>query len=45
LQAATEPLIDNLRSRILPKGHHVSETRRSMTYFRIDENGQFQIGG
>jgi glycine/D-amino acid oxidase-like deaminating enzyme len=45
LQAATEPLNDDLRSRILPKGHHVSETRRSMTYFRIDENGRFQIGG
>jgi glycine/D-amino acid oxidase-like deaminating enzyme len=27
------------------KGHHISETRRSMIYFRIDENGQFQIGG
>ena len=45
LQTATEPLNDDLRSRILPKGHHVSETRRSMTYFRIDENGWFQIGG
>jgi glycine/D-amino acid oxidase-like deaminating enzyme len=28
LQAATEPLVDDLRSRILPKGHHVSETRQ-----------------
>jgi glycine/D-amino acid oxidase-like deaminating enzyme len=45
LQVATEPLVDDLRSRILPKGHHVSETRRSMTYFRIGENGRFQIGG
>lgn len=45
LQTATEPLSDALRSRILPGGHHVSETRRAMTYFRIDENGRFQIGG
>jgi glycine/D-amino acid oxidase-like deaminating enzyme len=45
LQTATEPLSDDLRARILPNGHHVSETRRVMTYFRIDENGRFQIGG
>jgi len=45
LQSASEPLPDRLRARILPHGHHVSETRRTMVYFRIDENGRFQIGG
>ncbi len=45
LQSATEPLSEDLRARILPYGHHVSETRRAMVYFRIDENGRFQIGG
>ena len=45
LQTATEPLSDDLLKQILPNGHHVSETRRIMTYFRIDEGGRFQIGG
>jgi glycine/D-amino acid oxidase-like deaminating enzyme len=45
LQSATEPLPEALRQKILPNGHHVSETRRVMTYFRIDETGRFQIGG
>jgi len=45
LQTATEPLPLDVRSRILPHGHHVSETRRSMVYFRIDEAGRFLIGG
>ena len=45
LQTATEPLSDDLLKHILPNGHHVSETRRIMTYFRIDEGGRFQIGG
>ena len=45
LQSATEPLPEALRAQILPAGHHVSETRRAMVYFRIDENGRFQIGG
>ncbi|MCR9214908.1 MAG: FAD-binding oxidoreductase [Proteobacteria bacterium] len=45
LQSATEPLPEALRQKILPRGHHVSETRRVMTYFRIDETGRFQIGG
>ncbi len=45
LQAATEPLPESIRAGILPEGHHVSETRRVMLYYRIDENGRFQIGG
>ena len=45
LQTATEPLSDDLLKQILPKGYQVSETRRTMTYFRIDEGGRFQIGG
>lgn len=45
LQTASEPLPEAIRSTILPRGHHVSETRRVMTYYRIDENGRFQIGG
>ena len=45
LQSATAPLQDDIRRSILPGGHHVSETRNSMVYFRIDETGRFQIGG
>jgi len=45
LQTATEPLPENIKSAILPFGHHVSETHRVMVYYRIDENGRFQIGG
>ncbi len=45
LQSATAPLPDDIRRSILPGGHHVSETRNSMVYFRIDEAGRFLIGG
>jgi glycine/D-amino acid oxidase-like deaminating enzyme len=44
-QTATEPLSLALRDQILSRGHHVSDTRNNMAYFRIDEQGRFQIGG
>lgn len=45
LQSATAPLAEEIRRTILPGGHHVSDTRNSMVYFRVDETGRFQIGG
>jgi glycine/D-amino acid oxidase-like deaminating enzyme len=45
LQASTRPLSDEILATLLPRGHHLSDTRRSMIYCRIDETGRFQIGG
>lgn len=45
LQAATSVLPQEIRAHLLPGGHHVSDTRRVMNYFRVDETGRFQIGG
>jgi len=45
LQTATEPLTEEAAAKILPFGHHVSETRRAMVYFRRDADGRFLIGG
>jgi len=45
LQSATAPLPEEIRKTILPQGHHVSDTRHGMVYFRIDETGRFTIGG
>lgn len=44
-QSATAPLGDNLRRSILPRGHHVSEARNSMVYYRLSPDGRFMIGG
>ncbi len=44
-QAATRPLGDNHRRAILPRGHVVSDTRRLITYFRLDPAGRLVIGG
>jgi len=45
LQAATVPLPKDVLARLLPYGHHLSDTRRAMIYCRIDETNRFQIGG
>jgi glycine/D-amino acid oxidase-like deaminating enzyme len=44
-QVATEPLPDGLRSRILPKGHVGSDTRRLLKYFCLTPEGRFVMGG
>ncbi|MEQ9488935.1 MAG: FAD-binding oxidoreductase [Alphaproteobacteria bacterium] len=43
-QCATAPLSDNLRKSILTEGHGVSETRRVLSYFRLDSEGRFLLG-
>lgn len=45
LQIATEPLPENLRAMILPRGHVVSDTRRLLLYFRLNEEGRLVFGG
>jgi len=45
LVTASKPLPETILKTILPKGHHVSDTRRNMIYCKIDENGRFVIGG
>lgn len=44
-QSATAPLSDNLRRSVLPHGHHVSEARNAMVYYRLSPDGRFMIGG
>jgi glycine/D-amino acid oxidase-like deaminating enzyme len=44
-QIATEPLPEELGSRILPRGHVASDTRKLLRYFRRDANGRFLMGG
>jgi glycine/D-amino acid oxidase-like deaminating enzyme len=44
-QVATEPLSDALRSRILPKGHVSSDTRRLLKYFCMTPEGRLVVGG
>jgi glycine/D-amino acid oxidase-like deaminating enzyme len=44
-QIATEPLSDELRSRILPKGHVSSDTRRLLKYFCMSPEGRLVMGG
>ena len=43
--AATRPLSDDLRRRILPKGQAVSDSRRLLRYFRLDGAGRMVMGG
>ncbi len=45
LQTASKPLPDEIKKSILPEGHHASDTRRDMMYFKIDETSRFIIGG
>lgn len=44
-QIASEPLSAELARAILPGGQHVSDTHRSLYYFRKDAQGRFVIGG
>ena len=44
-QVATEPLSDELRARILPKGHVSSDTRRVLKYFCMTPEGRLVMGG
>jgi glycine/D-amino acid oxidase-like deaminating enzyme len=44
-QVATEPLPDELRRTILPKGHCASDTHRLLKYFCIDPEGRLVMGG
>jgi glycine/D-amino acid oxidase-like deaminating enzyme len=44
-QAATEPLPDELRQTILPKGHCASDTHRLLKYFCVDPDGRLVMGG
>jgi glycine/D-amino acid oxidase-like deaminating enzyme len=41
---ATRPLSDNVRRTILPGGHVISDTRRLLTYSRLDEAGRLVVG-
>ena len=43
--AATSPLSDDLRRRILPKGQAVSDSRRLLRYYRLDAAGRMVMGG
>ncbi len=42
---ATEPLSDNVRATILPEGHVTSDTRKLLTYSRVDGEGRLLVGG
>jgi glycine/D-amino acid oxidase-like deaminating enzyme len=44
-QSATAPLPEALRRSILPGGEVASDTRRLLTYFRLDSGGRLIIGG
>jgi glycine/D-amino acid oxidase-like deaminating enzyme len=44
VQVATEPLSAELRSHILPALHAPSDTRRLLSYFRMDAAGRFVMG-
>ena len=43
--AATRPLSEDLRRRILPKGQAVSDSRRLLRYYRLDAAGRMVMGG
>ena len=45
LQVATRPLSENARRSILPQGQVSSDTRPLLSYFRLDAEGRFLIGG
>lgn len=45
MQCATDPLSDDLSSRILREGHPASDTRRLLRYFRKDADNRFIMGG
>jgi len=43
-QVATRPLSENLRRTILPEGHVCADTRRLISYFRLDPEGRLVVG-
>ncbi|MFI5012316.1 MAG: NAD(P)/FAD-dependent oxidoreductase [Hyphomicrobiales bacterium] len=45
LQVATEPLPPALRPRLLPHGEVLSDTRKVIRYWRLDDDGRFIMGG
>ncbi|MFX0547414.1 NAD(P)/FAD-dependent oxidoreductase [Roseovarius sp. S1116L3] len=45
LQIATEPLPEDIRASILPGDPVVSDTRRLLIYFRLNEEGRLVFGG
>jgi glycine/D-amino acid oxidase-like deaminating enzyme len=45
LQVATEPLPQGLRSQLLPNGEVLSDTRKVIRYWRLDDAGRFIMGG
>lgn len=44
-QVATHPLPETLRARILPRGGSVSDSRRSLIYWRLSPDGRLVVGG
>lgn len=44
-QVATRPLPEDVRRRVLPGGHAVSDLRRILFYFRLDPEGRLLMGG
>jgi glycine/D-amino acid oxidase-like deaminating enzyme len=44
-QVATVPLSDNIRRSILPGGQVASDTRRLLSYYRLDAHGRLLMGG
>jgi glycine/D-amino acid oxidase-like deaminating enzyme len=45
LQVATEPLSAELRARILPRGEVLSDTRKVIRYWRLDDQARLIMGG
>lgn len=42
---ASAPLGENVRRTILPKGHGASDSKRLLSYFRLDPEGRLLMGG
>ena len=45
LQVATEPLPDEWRRQIMPRGEVLSDTRKVIRYWRLDDRGRLLMGG
>lgn len=45
LQIATAPIPPHLRRTLLPNGEVLSDTRRSIRYWRLDDDGRLLMGG
>jgi len=44
-QVASAPLSDNIRRTITPEGHVLSDVRKMVRYFRLDDAGRLAMGG